>query len=142
MVNYLMWSAAILVSGGVSLLACSRQAPPQRSAPPAVETAAEENGVPSFALYTLSRGKGVTPEAREALQKVEKLLEADREHGVSVRIGKKRIGLEGETRLCAGYDDRHAGARAYERVKEIVHGVELMNLVIEPCEASTDQPKQ
>ena len=132
----LMWPAAIFVS----LAACSRPAPPQRSAP-AVETAAE-SGIASFAVYTLSRGNGVTAEAREALKKVEQVLESDRARGVSVRVDKTRIGLEGETRLCAAYDDRLAGARAYERVKEIVHGVDLVNLVIEPCAASTGQPKQ
>jgi hypothetical protein len=87
----------------------------------------------SFAVYTLSRAKGVPPEAREAQLKIQKLAEADRDRGLSVSIETTRIGIEGETRLCIGYKDARNGARAFERARAIVKGVDLINLVAEPC---------
>jgi hypothetical protein len=89
----------------------------------------------TFAIYTLSRGKGVPAEAREAHQKVEKLVEDDRARGVSVTIETKRIGIEGERRLCVTYESSQDGARALERVRAMVRGVDLVNLVEEPCTA-------
>ena len=115
-----------MVSGCLSFGACSRDVSPR--APSAAAPA-----VGSFAIYTLSRGKGVPPEVREALKKVEEVFESDRREGVSVTLHRTRIGIEGESRLCAEYGDPHAGARAYARVRAIVHGIELMNLVVEPC---------
>ena len=87
----------------------------------------------AFAVYSLSRGTGVPPEAREALQKVQKLVETDRERGVRVTFETTRIGLEGEQRLCVTYEDSRDGDRALERVRAIVKGVDLVNLVEEPC---------
>lgn len=90
----------------------------------------------SFAVYTLSRGKGVPPEAREALRKVREMLEDDRSRGLGVRVQSTRIGIEGETRLCAEYQDAKTAVQAIERARAIVKGVDLTNLVIEPCEKS------
>jgi hypothetical protein len=87
----------------------------------------------SFAVYTLSRGRGVPPAAREAEQQVQKLAEADRERGVRVTIETTRIGIEGERRLCVTYENAQDGTRALERARAIVKGVELVNLVEESC---------
>jgi len=139
-----MSSAAIVVS----LCACARDVTPHKPenrSPPAATQPARDNaapGVRGFAVYALSRGKGVPPEARAALEKIERILESDRQQGVSVTVHKTRIGIEGESKLCAEYDDPHAGARAHERAQEIARGVDLLNLAIEPCAASTEQPKQ
>ena len=89
--------------------------------------------IASFAVYTLSRGSGVPSAARAALETAERILESDRKQGVKVVIHKSRIGLEGETKLCAEYADPHAGARTFARVEKVVRGVELVNLVIEGC---------
>ena len=89
--------------------------------------------VPSFAVYTLSRGKGVPDEAREALRRVVEHAEEQQRRGVKVQITTTRIGIEGETRACIAYEDPQEGARAYENAKNIVKNVDLVNLTIEPC---------
>lgn len=93
----------------------------------------------SFAIYGLSRGKGVPPEAREALRRVRELVETDQNRGVSVSAETTRIGIEGETRVCVEYKDPGEGTRAYERVKVIVKGVDLVNLVAQPCATPAPQ---
>lgn len=100
--------------------------------------------VRSFAVYALSRGSGVPPEARAAQQKVQRLAEADRDRGLSVTIETTRIGLEGERRVCIAYRDSRHGARALERARAIVKGIDLVNLVVEPCAppASTTPKKE
>ena len=87
----------------------------------------------SFALYVLSRGKGVPAEAREALGKVRDLAEADRERGIAVRIQTKRIGLEGEKRLCFEYEDEMKARRLFDRATALVSGVDLARVVVETC---------
>jgi hypothetical protein len=87
-------------------------------------------------VYTLSRAKGVPEAAREALGKVRDLVEADRKRGVAVKMETTRLGLEGETRLCAEYEDAAAAAKALERARSLARGVELMNVVVEPCARS------
>ncbi len=73
------------------------------------------------------------PEASEAQLKVQKLAEADRDRGVSVSVSTTRIGIEGERKLCVAYRDPRNTARALERARVIVTGVDLVNLVVEPC---------
>ena len=87
----------------------------------------------SFAVYTLSRGTGVPAAAREAHQKVQELVESDRGRGVDVTVQATPIGIEGERRLCVTYADSQEAARALERVRAIVQGVDLVNVVVEPC---------
>ena len=94
---------------------------------------AERTPFRSFALYVLSRGKGVPDEAWEALGKVRALAETDREKGVAVTIQEKRIGLEGERRLCIEYEERKEARRAYGRAKALVEGVDLARIEIETC---------
>jgi len=97
----------------------------------------------TFAVYTLSRGRGVPPEAREAQQRVQKLVQADRERGVKASVETTRIGIEGEQRLCVTYENARDGVRAVERVRAIVTGVDLVNLVEEPCTLPQSKtPKQ
>jgi hypothetical protein len=76
------------------------------------------------------------------LRKVRELVEADRSGGSGVRLETKRLGLEGETRFCAEYDDQAAARRAFERARAIVKGVDLVNLVVEPCEKAADQKEE
>ena len=73
------------------------------------------------------------PEAQEALRQVREMVEADQKQGMNVSVETTRIGIEGETRLCVEYKDSGEGARAYKRAEAIVRGVDLVNLVAEPC---------
>lgn len=103
------------------------------TAPSSPSTAGRAKPIKSFAVYTLSRGAGVPPAAREALEQVTNLVESDRKRGVRVTLETTRIGIEGEKRMCAEYEDPRDGAQAWERASAIVKGVDLVNLVAEPC---------
>jgi hypothetical protein len=128
---------AVLLLGAVSGSACSRRetvatAAASPSPRPSAVTASPR-AVRAFAVETLSRGKGVPAEAREALRQVRQLVDADRARGVSARIQTVRLGLEGEMRLCVDYTDPDAGTRAYESARALVKGIDLVNLVAGPC---------
>jgi hypothetical protein len=87
----------------------------------------------SFALYALSRGRGVPEATRKAWQAAWIELEAAQRDGKVTRLEQNRIGLEGEVRLCAVFDDPKVARSMLNRVRSIVTGVELLNLVEEPC---------
>jgi hypothetical protein len=106
------------------------------------ETPADKEPFRSFALYVLSRGKGVPDEAWEALGEVRELAEADREKGIAVTIRVERIGLEGERRLCIEYEDADGARRTYERARAVVEGVDLTRLVVERCDEPDDEEKR
>jgi hypothetical protein len=89
--------------------------------------------VTSFAVFALSRGKGVPPEARDVLRKVAEMADADERRGVRVETRRTRIGLEGETRLCVEYQSAADARRGLEQVEKIVKDVDLVNLVPGPC---------
>jgi hypothetical protein len=96
----------------------------------------------SFALYVLSRGKGVPDEAWETLGQVRALAETDREKGIAVTIQEKRIGLEGERRLCIEYEEEGNARRTYDRAKALVGGVDLARLEIEACAEPEKEEKE
>ncbi len=90
--------------------------------------------VHSVAVYALSRGKGVPDLTQTALGSVRDLLQTLRRQGDVTRIEDTRIGLEGETRLCAEFKDADAARAAIERIRKIATGVELFNVSEEPCD--------
>lgn len=106
------------------------------------EAPAEKEPFRSFALYVLSRGKGVPDEAWEALGEVRGLAEADQGKGIAVTIREKRIGLEGERRLCIEYEQEEKARHAYERARAVVEGVDLTRLVIETCDEPDEEEKK
>ena len=106
---------------------------PEPTAPSSSRSSDRVKPIKSFAVYMLSRGKGVPPEARETLEQVTNLVESDRKRGVRVTVETTRLGIEGEKRMCVEYQDPRDGARAWERASAIVKGVDLVNLVAEPC---------
>jgi hypothetical protein len=99
----------------------------------AAQEKAPDPEVTSFAVFALSRGKGVPAEAREVLRKVAELADADKRRGVGVETRRTRIGLEGETRLCVEYQSAAEARRGLERVEKLVKDVDLVNLVRGPC---------
>lgn len=107
-------------------------APPKEATPQRSGSGATRTGR-TFVVYALSRGSGVPPDARAAQLKIQRMAEADRDRGLSVTIETTRIGLEGERRLCITYRDSRLGARALDRARAIVKGIDLVNLVVEPC---------
>jgi hypothetical protein len=98
--------------------------------PDAAEQSPDTQG---FSIYTLSRGKGVPQDARSVLAKAEGVLAGLRQRGADIILSKERIGLEGETRLCATFADRTTAQDALDRVRELISGVDLVSLSNEPC---------
>jgi hypothetical protein len=106
------------------------------------EPKGDESPVPaprSFAVYALSRGAGVPPAARRALEQVQERVDKDRGEGIVVESRRTGIGIEGETRLCVEYEDAEPARKALERARDIVKDVDLVNLVVEPCDKSRSE---
>ena len=88
---------------------------------------------PGVAVYALSRGTGVPAATRAALERARVLLEEERRAGVVLSLERTRIGLEGETRLCAECKDTASAKALFARLREVTAGVELLNVTMEPC---------
>ncbi len=84
-------------------------------------------------MFALSRGSGVPEATRAMLQKVQTLLNQTKDRGADMVITRQRIGIEGETRVCATFADTEVARETLERVRGMVKDTELMNVVIEPC---------
>ena len=87
----------------------------------------------SFALYALSRGKGVPESAQEAIQQTREILHKAEQQGKILRIVQTRIGLEGETRLCVEFSDEKIARDFYTQIHQLINNVDLVNLVVEKC---------
>lgn len=87
----------------------------------------------SFAVYALSRGKGVPERTRAVFQEAGRMLEDVKRRGRVVQLEQTRIGLEGETRLCAEFADAATARDLFDRIRQLAEGVELLNVVLEPC---------
>lgn len=88
----------------------------------------------SVAIYGLSRGKGVPEAARRVLQNVRALAETGKQQGTVQEWRQTRIGLEGETRICVDLRDESAKHDFLRQLREMVQGVDLINVVEEPCQ--------
>jgi hypothetical protein len=88
----------------------------------------------AFTVETLSRGKGVPPEAKEALEQLRAYVEDERAKGVPVSLTMTRIGIEGETRTCIAFQTQEARKKAFDHAKSLFEGQELVNLRLERCD--------
>ena len=86
-----------------------------------------------ISIYALSRGTGVPEEARKILEEVRILLKEAQDQGTVTRLVDRRIGLEGETQLCAEFSDAHASQNIVSQIRKISEGVDLLNVKPEPC---------
>jgi len=82
----------------------------------------------SVSVYALSRGKGVPDEARGVLDHARQILKQGQEQGEVTRLVERRIGLEGETRLCAEFVDEAVADRFFQQFNQLSLGVELVNI--------------
>ena len=87
----------------------------------------------SFALYALSRGKGVPDTTRNALNRIRNKLEQAENKGGIMHIHQSRIGIEGEFRLCVEFNDAQSRTAMLTKIRELIKNVELLNLKIEAC---------
>lgn len=102
------------------------------TADPVPDTSNAASGA-SFAVYALSRGKGVPQRTRAVFQEARRILEGAKKRHKVVQLEQTRIGLEGETRLCAEFADAATAQDLFEKIRRVAEGVELLNVVQEPC---------
>lgn len=81
----------------------------------------------------LSRGKGVPDEARAAYQDARAVLERRRDAGIVTEMRTQRIGLEGETRLCAEFRSEQDARAALAEIQKRTAGADLLDAEIAPC---------
>jgi hypothetical protein len=92
----------------------------------------------SFVVLALSRGTGVPKTAQEFLKKAQTLLDKEKENGADIAISRYRIGLEGETKLCAEFSDPQLGGRLLAQIQDLSRGIDLINVLVESCDASPE----
>jgi len=86
-------------------------------------------------VSALSRGKGVPEPAQRAFAQAERLFRELQAAKQVVRIHPvERLGLEGERRICAEFIDEKSANAAGARLLQMAEGVELLNIVVEPCQ--------
>lgn len=89
----------------------------------------------------LSRGKGVPAQARDAYKQIRYVLERQQADGNVTALQSSRIGLEGETRLCAEFRNREDAQAALAEIRKLAAGVDLLNFAEEPCPSrKVDKP--
>jgi hypothetical protein len=99
-----------------------------------IRNSEQKNSAPSsFSVYALSRGKGVPDEARRVLDRARQILKQGQEQGEVKRLVDRRIGLEGETRLCAEFADETVADRFFHQLDRLSLGVDLVNTTKESC---------
>ncbi len=87
----------------------------------------------SFAVYILSRGKGVPEEARSFFDSIYKELVALEQSGIVVSLKKERIGLEGEKKLCVEFTDSKNARMMFKKIHPPALEIDLFNIVSESC---------
>ena len=90
----------------------------------------------SFAFYALSRGKGVPDATWQLLEELRTQFAEMQAQGEIVFLQDERLGLEGETRLCAEFATTAIARSTWEQISAWVdqRELELVNLTIEPCQ--------
>lgn len=81
----------------------------------------------------LSRGKGVPDDTRAAYKDIRALLEQQRAAYAVTDLRTQRIGLEGETRLCAEFRSEKDAQAALAEVRKRAAGVDLLEISEAPC---------
>jgi len=91
----------------------------------------------SFAVYALSRGKGIPERTRNIFNGIVGTLEQAKKDGKAMNIGQSRIGIEGETRLCVEFNDSQFGMTMAAQIQNSIQNVDLLSLKIEQCSTRT-----
>lgn len=112
--------------------------PPPAPPPPQPAPVQERSEPVSLAIYILSRGRGVPERTRAVYQEIQALLKEQQATSLITNLSTRRIGLEGETRLCAEFRDRTEARATLEKIRKLAAGVELLNVVEEPCTQSKE----
>jgi len=92
----------------------------------------------SLVVTTLSRGKGVPVDTRAVYKQIRAVLERWQATAAVTTLQANRIGLEGETRLCAEFRNRDDAQAAFAEIRKLSAGIDLLNVVEEPCSTRKD----
>lgn len=125
-VGYLSLGFTVLGMGIMMMGAskgCAENKPPETLAP----------APQSISVYALSRGKGVPDQAMAVLTEARDLLKAAQDRGEIVRMKENRIGIEGETKLCAEFSDEKSAQPMIDQIRQLGKGVDLVQIKAEPC---------
>jgi hypothetical protein len=115
----------------------------QGPAPAPMEKEVASTETHDVAVYVLSRGAGVPEATRAARDKARALLRQLHAEKRALTLEETPIGLEGERRICASFSNAQDAADAAARLRAIGAGVELFNIVMEPCaRAAAPLPQQ
>ena len=87
----------------------------------------------SFALYVLSRGRGITESGQKAIADFRELLRNMKAEGLVVDVSDTRIGLEGETRICARFASPELAGKVWSQMSRSLVDAELVQLKAEKC---------
>jgi hypothetical protein len=99
--------------------------------PPAAQTG--DTATATLTVTMLSRGKGVPEATRAAYNDIRALLEKQRSAYAVTDLRTQRIGLEGETRLCAEFRSTTDAQAALSDIRQRAEGVELLDISDAPC---------
>lgn len=97
------------------------------------EQAADEAQPATLTVTMLSRGKGVPDEARAAYKDIRALLEQQQSIDAVTGLRTQRIGLEGETRLCAEFRSAEDAQAALAEIRKHAAGVDLLDIELASC---------
>ena len=86
----------------------------------------------------LSRGKGVPDATRAAYKDIRAMLEQQRGAYAVTDLRTQRIGLEGESRLCAEFDNPKDAQAALDAIRKRVAGIDLIDVSDTPCPSPKD----
>ena len=108
--------------------------------PPSIAAASTQDATPVHAtVTTLSRGKGVPPETREALKRLRALLEERKATAAVTDLQVQRIGIEGESRLCIEFRNAAAAESVLAEMHRISAGSDLLDIAETPCPYRKEQ---
>ncbi len=107
---------------------------PVKPTPSPLPVAGAKDAAPiGITINALSRGKGVPAETREAFKQIRALLERQQATAAVTAVQYQRIGLEGESRLCAEFRNASDAQAALAEIRKIAADVDLLNVVEAPC---------
>ncbi len=87
-----------------------------------------------YAVYMLSRGRGVPEEARAVFKKARAILESAQERGIPLRHKIVRIGIEGEARLCVVFANADQGRQIMAEIEKLARDIDLVSVKHEACD--------
>jgi hypothetical protein len=87
----------------------------------------------SFALYALSRGSGLSASGQRAIAEFRDLLRSMKADGGVVHVSETRIGIEGETKICAEFATAELAGQVWMHMTQSLQGADLVQLKAEEC---------